>query len=233
MGIHFHVPGCKRKELAQEIGTWLGCETKYLGVPSCAYRVGFATVDKDGNFTVDSAADEETVERLIEHLYDAGFESDDGESTEESRICVSVPENLLPTAAEENLRAIVTSKCGLFKAAFGVNTLPIERENGKVCFRGYGAMPPRRKSAHSTVSSAHSVKWHGTQSGSPQKCIRTTMPNMPCAASCSVWDLSAKSTKKPVKSSSATWRAVPPSEAVSGRRRKYANDLKRSPTRPS
>ena len=78
MGIHFHVPGCKRKELAQEIGTWLGCETKYLGVPSCAYRVGFATVDKDGNFTVDSAADEETVERLIEHLYDAGFESDDG-----------------------------------------------------------------------------------------------------------------------------------------------------------
>lgn len=37
MGIHFHVPGCKRKELAQEIGTWLGCETKYLGVPSCAY----------------------------------------------------------------------------------------------------------------------------------------------------------------------------------------------------
>lgn len=129
MGIHFHVPGCKREELAQEIGTWLGCETKYLGVPSCAYRVGFATVDKDGNFTVDSAADEETVERLIEHLYDAGFESDDGESTEESRICVSVPENLLPTAAEENLRAIVTSKCGLFKAAFGVNTLPIERES--------------------------------------------------------------------------------------------------------
>ena len=134
MGIHFHVPGCKRKELAQEIGTWLGCETKYLGVPSCAYRVGFATVDKDGNFTVDSAADEETVERLIEHLYDAGFESDDGESTEESRICVSVPENLLPTAAEENLRAIVTSKCGLFKATFGVNTLPIERKDGKVCF---------------------------------------------------------------------------------------------------
>lgn len=78
MGIHFHVPGCKRKELAREIGTWLGCETKYLGVPSCAYRVGFATIDKDGNFTVDSAADEETVERLIEHLYDAGFESDDG-----------------------------------------------------------------------------------------------------------------------------------------------------------
>ena len=225
MGIHFHVPGCKRKELAQEIGTWLGCETKYLGVPSCAYRVGFATVDKDGNFTVDSAADEETVERLIEHLYDAGFESDDGESTEESRICVSVPENLLPTAAEENLRAIVTSKCGLFKAAFGVNTLPIERENGKVCF-------PWLRSDASPEEIRAFDRFICALCEMARNAKRVTA-NMPCAASCSVWDLSAKSTKKPVKSSSATWRAVPPSEAVSGRRRKYANDLKRSPTRPS
>ena len=84
MAIHYNVPGKKRKELAQEISTWLGCEVKYLGAPTFAYKIGFATIDKEGNFTVESTADEETVERLIEHLYDAGFE--DEAVTEESRV---------------------------------------------------------------------------------------------------------------------------------------------------
>ena len=132
MSIRFNVPGQKRKDLVKEISTWLGCESKYLGAPSMAYKVGFATIGKDGTFTVETTADEETVERLIEHLYDAGFE--DADPVEETRICVSIPESFLPKEAEANLNAIVTAKCGLFKKAFRVEYLPIEHEDGKVCF---------------------------------------------------------------------------------------------------
>jgi hypothetical protein len=37
-----------RKQLAAELGRELGVEVKYLGVPSCAYRVGDYTIRKDG-----------------------------------------------------------------------------------------------------------------------------------------------------------------------------------------
>lgn len=132
MAIHYNVPGKKRKELAQEISTWLGCEVKYLGAPTFAYKIGFATIDKEGNFTVESTADEETVERLIEHLYDAGFE--DEAVTEESRVCVTVPETLLDETAEANLKAMTAAKNKLFKKAFGVSSLAIEHEDGQISF---------------------------------------------------------------------------------------------------
>lgn len=57
--------------------------------------------------------------------------------------------------------------------------------------------------------------------------------DMPCAVFCSVWDLSAKSTKKPAKSSSATWRAVPLSDTDRRRRQIHATDIQRNPVRPS
>lgn len=76
MKIHYNVPGKKRKELAQTIATWLEVDCRYKGVPSCAYEVDYFTIDKDGNLLFDDMADSEVIERLLEHLYDVGFESD-------------------------------------------------------------------------------------------------------------------------------------------------------------
>ena len=39
MTITINATGAERKRLVQTIAQWLGCEAKYLGVPSCAYQV--------------------------------------------------------------------------------------------------------------------------------------------------------------------------------------------------
>ena len=38
MTIYYNVTGNERKRLADYIAGFLGCEKKYLGVPSCAYQ---------------------------------------------------------------------------------------------------------------------------------------------------------------------------------------------------
>ena len=43
MNCKFNVPGKKRKELAQCIAQWLGCDVNYKGAPSFAYEVDYFT----------------------------------------------------------------------------------------------------------------------------------------------------------------------------------------------
>ena len=46
----------ERKELAKALAAELGVESTYLGVPSCAYRVGGYTINKDGTIDGDLEA---------------------------------------------------------------------------------------------------------------------------------------------------------------------------------
>ena len=85
MRIHYNVPGKKRKELAQTIAKWLEADCRYKGVPTCAYEVDYFTIDKEGNLLFDDMADSEVIERLLEHLYDEGFESDISEYDSEQQ----------------------------------------------------------------------------------------------------------------------------------------------------
>lgn len=80
--IKFDVPGKKRKELVQTIAGWLGEDIKYCGAPTFAYEIDYFTVDREGNLLFDDRADSEAIERLLEHLYDEGFESDIAAVTE-------------------------------------------------------------------------------------------------------------------------------------------------------
>ena len=74
MTIKINATGAERKRLVQTLSTWLGCDAKYLGVPSCAYRVDYFTIEKDGSLTFDDSADSEVIERLLQHIYDEGFD---------------------------------------------------------------------------------------------------------------------------------------------------------------
>ena len=132
MAIHYNVPGKKRKELANEIGRWLGVEVKYLGAPGFAYKVGFATIDKDGNFTVENTADEETVERLIEHLYDEGFEEIPSEY-KPTAVSITLP-NTMTDGQIQNLRNLIKAKGSLIRKALGVEALPITVESERITF---------------------------------------------------------------------------------------------------
>lgn len=73
MTIKFEVPGKERKRLVQTLAAWLGSDVKYNGAPSFSYEVERFTVGRDGDLTFDGKADDEVIERLLEHLYDEGF----------------------------------------------------------------------------------------------------------------------------------------------------------------
>ena len=73
MTIHYNVKGEERKRLADYIAGFLGCEVKYLGVPSFAYQAGYIEVNRDGTITFDDRADSEEIETLLEELEAEGF----------------------------------------------------------------------------------------------------------------------------------------------------------------
>lgn len=74
MTITINAQGSERKRLVQCISQWLGCEPNYLGAPSFAYQVDYFTIEKSGSLTFDDAADSEVIERLLQHIYDEGFD---------------------------------------------------------------------------------------------------------------------------------------------------------------
>ena len=124
MNIKFNVPGQKRKELAKNIGAWLGSEVKYCGAPTFAYNVDYFTIDRNGCLSFDDRADSEVIERLLEHLYDEGFECEEAptveEKCEESKpdgIAIQIP---LSKVQVGNLTRILDAKGTLIRKALGI-----------------------------------------------------------------------------------------------------------------
>ena len=150
MTITINAQGSERKRLVQCISQWLGCEPNYLGAPSFAYQVDYFTIEKSGSLTFDDAADSEVIERLLQHIYDEGFDIDQSRTEEKSsRVCISLPRSRFTDSSLENLRAILTAKGGLIQKALGVRSLPIAVTEEKVSFPWFSEMPtPEELSAY-------------------------------------------------------------------------------------
>ena len=146
MTIKFNVPGKTRKELAQTIGNWLGCDVSYKGAPTFAYEVDYFTIDRDGNLIFDDRADSEVIENLMEHLYDASFEfeaadpvKEETEQTEEATgLTVSIP---LDKVAVGNLTNLLDAKGDLIRKALGIEATPIEITEEAVSFPWFAEVP--------------------------------------------------------------------------------------------
>ncbi len=153
MTIHYNVPGKKRKELAQAIGAWLGVDTRYCGAPTFAYEIDYFTLDKDGNLTYSVCVDDEVIDRLLQYLYDNGFECDmsevapiEVEEVEEdcpppygtpektSGISVSMPRSTFDDRTLANLTALVASKATLIGKALGSTDIKVEVNDERVSF---------------------------------------------------------------------------------------------------
>ena len=145
MTITINASGAERKRLVNTISQWLGEEPRYCGAPSFAYTIGKFTVDKDGTLNADEYVNDEVVERLLQHLYNEGFDVDmSAEETPTEEItgtCISVPLSLVTTQQIQNINAIVTAKGALIKKALGVADLPIEFEETKICFPWFKGTP--------------------------------------------------------------------------------------------
>ena len=144
---HFNVSGESKKRLVKLISSHLGLESKYLGVPSCGYRIGSYTVNKDGSLSWDE--DDERTTGLLEALKAEGFSAtEDDEETEEevlveeemeeeaevNRLCISFPKSMYEKRTLENLKNLVESKGALMKKAFRTESLEIVEDDEKVSF---------------------------------------------------------------------------------------------------
>ena len=124
MTVTINATGAERKRLVKTISDWLGVPAKYCGAPTFNYEVNYFTIDRNGNLSFDDRADSEVIERLLEHIYDEGFDIDQNHTEDEDEpcaLCVSMPKSLFTDSNLENLKALTTAKGSLIKKALGVN----------------------------------------------------------------------------------------------------------------
>ena len=164
MTINYNVTGSERKRLADYIAGSLGSEKKYLGVPSCAYQVGYIEVGRDGAITFDDRADSVEIETLLKELEREGFhaepaatepqetadaapgkepanDTDEANTAPQSEgvgLTVAVP---LANVAVGNLTKLLDAKGSLIKKALGIDALPVEIDEEKVSFPWFSEMP--------------------------------------------------------------------------------------------
>ena len=158
MEIRYNVTGSERKRLADYIAGFLGCEKKYLGVPGCAYRVGYMEVSKNGTVSFDDRADSEEVKTLLEELEQEGFHTEpalpqDGEElpiegetvpagtapqNESVGLTVEIPPDKV---AVGNLTKLLDAKGNLIRKALGITDLRIEVLDDRVAFPWFVELP--------------------------------------------------------------------------------------------
>ena len=142
MTVKYNVTGTKRKELVQLISNLTGCEAKYKGAPTFAYEVDYFTIDKSGALSFDDRADSEVIERLLEMLYDNGFEAETlpeadepteltEQPTDGAGLIVTIPFDKVSVG---NLTKLLEVKGNLIKKALGIDDLPLAMNDDSVSF---------------------------------------------------------------------------------------------------
>lgn len=140
MELKYNVTGAKRKELVNLIANFTGCDARYLGAPSFAYEVDYFTIDRNGTVSFDDSADSEVIERLIEMLYDNSFVAEASEEQiKPTGIAIQLPAADLTEAQLLNLHTILDAKGSLIKKALGVDSLPVNRIDGRLDFPWFSA----------------------------------------------------------------------------------------------
>lgn len=152
MTITIHAQGAERKRLVQTVSDWLGVPAKYCGAPTFNYEVDYFTIDRNGSLSFDDRADSEVIERLLQHIYDEGFDIDQSHTEDEPcGICVSMPKSLFTDSSLENLKALIAAKGSLIKKALGAEELHILIEEDKVSFPWFnGEAEPDEIKAYDT-----------------------------------------------------------------------------------
>lgn len=146
MRLNYNVTGAKRKELVQLLSSFTGCEAKYLGAPTFAYKVGEYRIDRNGVISSDKKINDEVEQDIIFMLRNNGFQPEfesDSECDleleyEGQSIGFPIEEFPSETINDEvikRLAAIIQSKHTLFKKAIGTTCdLNVELEDGKLWF---------------------------------------------------------------------------------------------------
>ena len=135
--------GKERKRLALVIAKWTGNQVKYAGAPTFNYEIGGIVIDRNAEVDVCNTMPDEVLDRLLQHLYDEGFDPDmrTAEPEEQTGICISMPRSLFTETAIANLHGIIASKKHLICKALGVTELPVEVTEDRVSFPWFPGTP--------------------------------------------------------------------------------------------
>lgn len=128
MEIKYNIEKNQRKALAQKIGELADFDIHYCGVPTCAYEIGFFTLNKDAVLSFPDREDTEIIERVLDGLHNAGYDS------APDTLTISMPKNMLNDEALFNLRRIIANKEQLFKKAFDAVSLEITESDETIDF---------------------------------------------------------------------------------------------------
>ncbi len=156
---YFRQSGDARKPFVKAVSEILEAKPRYLGMPSMAYEIDFATVTKEGNIELNDRTDSELVENLIERLAERGYEAEpmetpyhaDRDNTAEEAepeasvedaapadddfgLTISVPRSMFSDTALENLRRLLAVKNELICKALEIDSTAIEVGDEKVSF---------------------------------------------------------------------------------------------------
>ena len=151
MKINYNVTGEQRKELVKAIGVIMQVKPVYMKMPTCAYKIGDITVDKEGTLICEDSA---KAERVAHNLIADGFTAADDATesaaeeaapTEEveapDSLTISMPKNGFTDEAIANLKLLVESKATLIKKALGAENLTITVEDDKISFPWFAGFP--------------------------------------------------------------------------------------------
>ncbi len=159
MRINYNATGERRKELVKAIAAILQVEPIYKKVPTCAYKIGNVTIDKEGTLICE---DDAKAERIAHSLIADGFtaiedpepaagEAVSGESdlNAPESLTISMPKDGFTDEAIANLQHLVKSKAMLIKKALGAEDLTIAVEDDKISFPWFTGFPaPKEISAY-------------------------------------------------------------------------------------
>ena len=131
MKVNYNATGKERKRLAQAIGNAIGVDTIYKGVPTCAYEIGYFTVDRKGTLIFDDAADSHEVELVFDAIAAAGFAPQDADDDERG-IAIQMP--MMSGDEISRLEALIESKESLIRKSIGADSLMVGEKDGKLDF---------------------------------------------------------------------------------------------------
>lgn len=141
MKLSYSVTGEERKDLVTEICRITGEPSEYQFMPTCAYKIGNVTIDKDGGVTCE---DEEKLNHIAEELEKVDFspeeseEENETEAPEDTGLTFEIP---IEEVNVTNLSNFLKAKGNLIKKSFGIEDLTIDVKEDRVSFPWFKEVP--------------------------------------------------------------------------------------------
>ncbi len=149
MEIKFNCTGTERKKLVQAISEITGENAEYQYMPTCAYRIGTMTVDKEGSLHCENGTD---ISGLLEELRKRGFIAETEKA--DNRLIISIPKEKLDEQTLANLDRILENKGTLIKHALQTDSLEYTVTESEVQFPWFTLEQPEDADAYSRFLTA-------------------------------------------------------------------------------